>query len=520
MKKREKSAVLQFIANMYAVIIASFMPFVVRTTLVHYLGIEYVGVSSLFSSILQVLNIADFGLATALAFYLFKPAEENDVFTINIYMGYFRHLFRIVGMIILIAGLFVLPFLPILVKGKEYPAGLNIYVIYIAYILQTALYYLTNMYISTLLCAYLKSYLSSLVSGTGLLIMYIVQIVIIVFLNNYYLFAFALLITVFAQNILFHWIKKKEFPWLDFSGKPSKDFVVDLHTRIYAMIVSKIRNVSRNAFDCIIVSLIFGLTILAEYQNYYQVMLVPFMLTIIVRQAIQPSLGNGIAVESEESNYGIVKQYMFINNFVSTICATCLLSLFQPFMKLWMGSEYLLGMDIVICISVYYIVLGIAEGNVMLREATGIWKEGMWVSIFEAISNLILNYILAKLFGLCGIICATIITIVVINIPLESFYIFNGYFKNKYRDYIVRIFKYVFETIVILGLSYIICIKIEITNFSMMLVRTVASVFVPMILFLIVHFREEEMKESIVIFIKLIKIIRKKYSEYKNTGKT
>ena len=55
-----------------------FFPFIVRTVLIKKLGIEYLGLNSLFSSILQVLSLSELGFATAITFNLYKPIAEND----------------------------------------------------------------------------------------------------------------------------------------------------------------------------------------------------------------------------------------------------------------------------------------------------------------------------------------------------------------------------------------------------------------------------------------------------------
>lgn len=496
MKKREKSAVLQFGTNLYAVTIASLLPFIVRTVLIRYIGLEYAGVSSLFSSILQVVNVADFGLTTALAYYLYKPVEKNDIQTLNSYMGFFRKLFHIVGLLILFVGIFIIPFLPIFVKGKSFPIGLNIYVIYIVYVLQSSLPYLANLYINTLLYSYLKGYINALISGTALFIMYSLQIFAVIYLKNYYIFTVLLLVAVVLQIISQTWCKKKYFPWLNFKGNVSSDFISDLKKRFFAMILSKIRNISRNSFDSIIISIFFGLTVLAKYQNYYQVLLVPYMVSIMLRQSIQSSLGNGIASETMESNYGIVKQYLFINNYISTVCMTCLLSLIQPFMKLWIGNDYLLGMDIVLCIAVYYYMLSMSECTVMFREATGIWEKGKIIAVLESVANIILNILFARFLGLWGIVFATILTLGLINIPLESYCVFSEYFKGKYRDYITRVLKYTLVSGFIAGISYMLCLKVEVTNYKMMLLRITVSAVYPTVFFIILHYKDEEMRNT------------------------
>lgn len=508
MKKREKSALFLFFANIYTVTISSLLPFIVRTVLVRYMGMEYAGVSSLFTSILQVLNVADFGLSSALVYYLYKPAEENDTKLINTYMSFFKKIFHCVGVIIFVAGIAILPFLHVLVKGKEYPTDLNIYVIYMSYVLQASLPYLLNFYIVTLLYAHLKGYVDSLIAGTSLLFMYVLQIFSIIVLKNYYLFTLLLVIEKITQALIYIWCKKKFFPWLKYNGNVSLEFKKDFKKNLVAMMLSKLRIISRNSFDSIVVSIFFGLTVLAKYQNYYQIMIVPLMIIYMLRQSIQPSLGNGIVSENMESNYGIVKQYLFLNNFVSTICIVCLLSLIQPFMKLWMGSENLLNVDIVVCISVYFYMLSVAEANVLFREATGVWKEGKWISILESISNIVLNVFFAWLFGLWGIVLASILTVAFINIPLESYYVFSKYFKGKYWDFIRLLLKYTLITGFITIISYIVCMKIEVINYGTMILRILASVAFPAVCFIAVHHKDREFfttKEFILDIVKKMK---------------
>ena len=506
--KREKSAVLGIAANIYLSIVSSIMPFIVRTVMVRFIGIEYVGVSSLFVSVLEVLNVADFGLATALSYYLYKPAVANDRNKINLYMGHFRKLFFLTGTVILVGGFSVMPFIPYFVKGKAYPPELNIYLIYIIYVLQVALPYFLNLHISALLTAYLKSYINSVIVGTALLIMYVVQVISIVYFRDYYMYTFALMLSVVFSGSLYFLAAKRYFPWIDYSGKFSQEYILDIRKRISAMIISKIRIVTRNSLDCIIISFFLGLTVLAKYQNYYQVMYVPLMVTQMLKTAIQPSLGNGIAAESRESNYGIIKQYIFVNCFVSTVCMTCLLSLMQPFMKLWMGEQYLLGTDIVICVSIYYYVLSFSDIAMMLREATGIWLEGRWIAILESMINVILNVIFVQVLGLYGIILATILTVMFINIPLEGYYSIKGYFRGHYGDYLRMTLIYMLKAFITASVSYILCTRICVISYDTMVLRILASLLVPAIVFIILNIKNKEMRGTIELAVRVVKSIR------------
>ena len=54
------------------------LPFLVRTVLIRKLGAEYLGLNSMFGSILQVLNLTELGFGSAVIFAMYKPIADND----------------------------------------------------------------------------------------------------------------------------------------------------------------------------------------------------------------------------------------------------------------------------------------------------------------------------------------------------------------------------------------------------------------------------------------------------------
>ena len=60
-----------------------FLPFLMRTIMMYTIGVQYLGLNSLFSSILQVLNLAELGVGSAMVFSMYKPIAEDDENTDN-----------------------------------------------------------------------------------------------------------------------------------------------------------------------------------------------------------------------------------------------------------------------------------------------------------------------------------------------------------------------------------------------------------------------------------------------------
>jgi O-antigen/teichoic acid export membrane protein len=95
------------------------LPFITRTVLLYVLGTEYLGLSGLFSSLLSFLSLAELGVSNALVYSMYKPIAENDKATTRALLALYQKLYRIIGTIILAAGLVCMPFLRYFIKGDR-----------------------------------------------------------------------------------------------------------------------------------------------------------------------------------------------------------------------------------------------------------------------------------------------------------------------------------------------------------------------------------------------------------------
>ena len=54
------------------------IPFILRSIMLQYLGVQYLGLNGLFRSILSFLNLAELGVGSAMVFSMYKPIAEDD----------------------------------------------------------------------------------------------------------------------------------------------------------------------------------------------------------------------------------------------------------------------------------------------------------------------------------------------------------------------------------------------------------------------------------------------------------
>ena len=122
-------------------------PFFIRTFFIYTIGIEYLGLNGLFSSVLQLLNLAELGVSSALIFSMYKPIANNDEDKICALIKLYKNYYRIIGFIVLMIGIMLMPFLSFFVSG-DVPPDINIRVIYLMSLCSTVISYFCVLHLS------------------------------------------------------------------------------------------------------------------------------------------------------------------------------------------------------------------------------------------------------------------------------------------------------------------------------------------------------------------------------------
>ena len=278
----------------------------------------------------------------------------------------------------------------------------------------------------------------------------------------------------------------------------------DIKKRVKGLLIHRICHTTRNSLDSICISVFLGLNIVAIYNNYYSIIHAITGIVGIITASITAGVGNSIVLESEEKNYNDMNKFNFIYMWIVGFCTICLACLYQPFMKLWMGSKYMFPYAVVILMCIYFYSLGIGSIRGIYSDAKGLWYENRYRAIAESITNIILNIILAKFFGIYGIILATLISLLIINFGYGSQILFKHYFVNqKISDYFKRHGTYATVTLIICIITYYICSQIHLSGIIELVVRLIICIIIPNILYLLVYSRRKIFKESMLIFKKI-----------------
>jgi len=385
------------------------LPFFLRTTIIYVIGKQYLGLGSLFSSILQVLSLSELGFSNAVVYSMYEPIANNDHKTLCALLNYFKRVYFIIGLIILGAGAAIMPILPRLIHNG-YPADINLYYLYSLFLINTALSYLLFAYRGAVLNGYQRTDVTSNINTVVNVVCYIAQIIGLFLTKNYYVYVWLLIACNVAINIWTLISSKRLFPEIRPEGRLDPAVRKNVLLKVRGLMLGKICGTSRNAFDSIFVTAFIGLTANAIYGNYFYILNALTGIMATVEPAILGGVGNSIVIESREKNYLDMTRINFAYMWIGGWFAICLLCLYQPFTELAWKKDMLLPFGAAALFAVYFYVLKMGDIRHVYVSAKGLWWENRYRAIAEALGNLVLNYILGKYFGIYGILAATLIT--------------------------------------------------------------------------------------------------------------
>lgn len=495
--ERTKNATRNMIFGWIQSIYSMIMPFATRTAMIYFLGVEYLGLNSLFTSVLSVLNLAELGVGSAMVYSMYKPIAEDNTEKICALMRLYRYYYRIIGLIIAIAGIVVTPFIPNLIKGSV-PADINIYILYLMNLASTVLTYWLFSYKNCLLAAHQRADVSSKISMSVSFVTTVLQLLVLCVARDYYFYLIVCLMSSVINNITTAVIVNKMYPTYHPIGKLERTEVKEINKRVRDLFTSKIGTVVVNSVDTLVISAFLGLAILAMYQNYFYIMTSIRTFITVVFSACTAGIGNSLILESKEKNLNDLKKFLFIICWLSGVCSCCFLGLYQPFMKVWLGEELMLDFGIVICIVLQFFIMEINQLLNLYKDAAGMWHEDRFRPLVTAGANLVMNLIMVHFWGLSGIMISTILSMMLVGMPWLLHNLFTVLFdKKELKAFLLKVLYYVTVVLVSCCVCVWICSMVQLGDWSTLILRLVICCIVPNVIYVCVYYHTSEFREAL-----------------------
>ena len=480
--------------------------FINQTIFIKLLGIEYVGLNGIFSNVLTVLNLFELGFGSAVTYNLYKYIKNNKKDIIKSIMKYYKKIYNTIALIILLVGLLIIPFLKYIIN--DVTIDINIYVVYIIFLLTNVSSYLCS-YKRNLMFSYQRNYVINIIHIICIVILNIIQIIILYLTRNYYLFLVLNIIFTLLENIIISIKVNNDYPYIkDKNVSPiSKKLKQDITSRVKALFIHKAAGSLSNGIDSIIISSFFGIKILGLYSSYYYIIHAVYNLFSNIIKATSASVGNLLVEKDYEKNYIVFKKIEFLNIWIAIFTSTCLFLLIEPFIKLWIGSNYLLSYPVLVLLIINFYQKIMRSTYIVFKDSAGIWIEDRYIPIIKSIINIVSSIILLKIFGLVGVFIGTFISSLTLWLYSYPKFVYKKLFNKNYCIYYKEMLKNIVLFILIISITYLIS-NIFMINSALLklLINIIICITIPNILLFLIYKNTLEFNY----YINLIKEIFKK----------
>ncbi len=158
----------------------------------------------------------------------------------------------------------------------------------------------------------------------------------------------------------------------------------------------------------------------------------------------------------------------------------CLLCLIQPFIRLWVGENYLLSDHTLMLIVLNFYLEGMRATLVTFKRAIGLFWQTRYRPVFEGFLNLAVSIPLAVRFGVAGTLIGTIISTCCMSGLLEPYLLYRSYFKKGFWKFMLCHAKYAFIAFATSCLTILACSLVRMHHpLTGFIVRLVLCIFIP-----------------------------------------
>ena len=479
-RNRTKNTLLMILTGLGSKLIELPLGFLTRTIFISTLGAEYLGINSVFTSLISMLSLADLGIASAISYYLYKPVAENNIPQIKSYMEFYKKSYRLIGVTILFFGLCLIPFMDKFINLNP-NIEINIYLIFILFLLNSVFSYLFFAYRRIIISVNQKGYTLNLVNTIFYIINSLTTIYILLNYKNYVLCLIVNGTILIVQNICISILVGKVFPFIN-----EKDFIpLDKEKKkiilvdVKSVAINKLSAILFNSTDNIIISVFIGTVFSGYNSNYLMIISSVLGIVSIVEASFVAGVGNITATSTKEVKLLFFKKFDFINFWIKSFCTVCFFQLLNPFITLWIGEDYLFSQGIVILICLNFLTQQLLCTIYTFRETMGLFRYGKYLQLIAGVANIFLSIILSKPLGVFGVFLATPICFVsVFAITFIKIDFIYGFEMSPIK-HILKYFYYIFITVISCSAVFFICLIFKELNWVTFIGQMAVCVVVP-----------------------------------------
>lgn len=439
---------------------------------------EYLGLGGLFSSILSMLALSELGIGSAMIYALYKPVADNNIEKIKSLMALYKKLYTIIGILILVAGVFMTPFLQVFIKDMPEIKYIRIY--FMLYVFNSAFTYFCTYKRSLIICNQ-KEYISTTTTTIASLVTRVLQIIVLILTRSYMLYLGVQIIVTVCENLWISHIANKLYPYITEKNIAPlvKEDKIAIKKNVAAMFAHKMGDVIVNTTDSIIISRILGLTSVGLFSNYNLILSNILSISNKIIYSLNASVGNLTASTDKKHSEDILNTILLVSYFFQCFVTTALVVLMQDFVYMWLGADNLLPTITVIIFVANLYIATMRAPIIVFRNATGTFWNDRYKPIIESVANLVISIPLTYVMGIGGVKLGTLISTLTVAFVWEAHVLYKYYFNKSVLGYLFKQLKYMSVTIASVLITYAICSFVHTNLIVTFVVKVIICCIVP-----------------------------------------
>lgn len=496
MSSRTKNSVYNVSAAMSNKIITIITAFLNRTIIIYLLGDVFLGLNSLFTTILTVLSLSELGFTSAITFHLYKPIKDENISKLKEISALYKKSYKIIGIIMFGAGILLMPFLNKLVNF-DVRYDVNIYIVYLLTLTRSVVSYWFYGFSQSIIEANQKQHIISTYSSISNILSTILVFFGLFIFKNYYLYLSILILVEIIKNLFLYHYSTKNYEYLkDLKHIPiSKDLKKSVFKDVYSVFIFKISTTISQSIDNIIISSMIGTIFVGYYGNYTLIATYAISMVTMIINSLGASVGNLNATSNKKNTKSVFLQIDLLNFIMLSITVVCLNQLLTPFMSFWLkDSKYLLSNVCVYLICANNYLNSSHNAIYIFRNALGLFTYGKYNFLLCGICNLILSIILGNMYGIVGVLLATFLSYLFISTFSFPYHLYNKGFHESSFPYMIEM---IFRMILVLFMCFsskVICSFIPGDSLLSLICQGIICTFIVITIVYLAYFKTRKFK--------------------------
>ena len=506
---RTQNSALNFLTSIGATLLVVLLNFITRSVFIAQLGTSYLGIEGLFTNILSVLSLAELGFGSAIVFKLYRPIEEQNYPRIRVLMKFYRQVYFCIGTIIVVLGLCLIPFLPLLIKDYDTLTSLQLQpvLIFLIYLFNSACSYWFFAYKTSFVEANQKSYILTSIGYVVSIVNSLAQIFVLIRTHNFVLYIGVQVFFSIFRNIIYALICDHRYPYLrgKTSDRISKAELRAVLKDCSALLLYRINYAVISTSDSIVTSAFLGLNAVGIYANYVSVKTSVRTLLYTFYSSIQASLGSLYSTGNLQWSRLMFRVVNFFSTCIYSVGAIGLAVMLDEFIgELWLSPDFVVtswvvnGQTIHTPVALLVGIEAYLAGQTFycssFRSAAGLFQQMKFRPVFSILVNLCFSLLLVPRIGIAGCAMSTIISMLTTDLIIDPIIIHKHVLKESPTKYFLRNFLYKIVVVAAGMLTWFVCRQIPLAGVPGFLIRGSLCVLIPLGSLSLCFFRTTEFR--------------------------